>query len=79
MIINQDWKYEDAGTLDKTHLRFFTKKSIIRMFESCGYKINKIEGINAGSFGISYKVSKLLFRKKMKDTKFLQFAVVASK
>lgn len=26
VLIEQDWKYVDAGTLDRTHLRFFTKK-----------------------------------------------------
>ena len=26
------WKYENAGIMDKTHLRFFTKKTILKMF-----------------------------------------------
>ncbi|NJK70713.1 MAG: class I SAM-dependent methyltransferase [Thermales bacterium] len=43
----KDWQYEDLGILDRTHLRFFTKKSMIRMFQECGYEVNRIEGINS--------------------------------
>lgn len=31
--------YESAGTLDHTHLRFFTEKSARRLIESAGYRI----------------------------------------
>ena len=34
--------YTDYGILDNTHLRFFTKKSILEMFESCGYEVNSL-------------------------------------
>ncbi len=33
------WQYEDAGLLDRTHLRFFTKKTVFQMFEEAGFKI----------------------------------------
>jgi 2-polyprenyl-3-methyl-5-hydroxy-6-metoxy-1,4-benzoquinol methylase len=42
IVIKGDFKYVDAGILDKTHLRFFCKKNIIELFESTGYKIKKI-------------------------------------
>ena len=32
LLFKGDWKYENEGVLDRTHLRFFTRKSIIRMF-----------------------------------------------
>jgi 2-polyprenyl-3-methyl-5-hydroxy-6-metoxy-1,4-benzoquinol methylase len=31
------WEYEDSGILDRTHLRFFTKKSINELFLHSGY------------------------------------------
>ena len=31
--------YEDAGLLDKTHLRWFTRQTIIELFTSSGYRI----------------------------------------
>jgi 2-polyprenyl-3-methyl-5-hydroxy-6-metoxy-1,4-benzoquinol methylase len=42
IAIKGDFKYVDAGILDKTHLRFFCKKNTIELFESTGYKIEKI-------------------------------------
>ena len=76
LLIDKQWKYEDAGILDKTHLRFFTKKSIIDMFTSLGYEVIVIEGINpirTWKFGL---LNFLSFG-WLADTKFLQFACVA--
>jgi 2-polyprenyl-3-methyl-5-hydroxy-6-metoxy-1,4-benzoquinol methylase len=33
------FKYEDAGLLDRTHLRWFTKTTIVELFESSGFRI----------------------------------------
>ena len=41
-LLNGYWTYEDSGILDKTHLRFFTKKEIVRMFSQTGYQIEDI-------------------------------------
>jgi SAM-dependent methyltransferase len=38
-----DFKYQDKGILDKTHLRFFCKKNIIDMVQNTDLKIVKIE------------------------------------
>jgi len=42
IVIKGDFKYVDSGILDKTHLRFFCKKNVIELFESTGYKIEKV-------------------------------------
>ena len=34
-----EFKYEDEGLLDKTHLRWFTRLTIIEMFHNAGFKI----------------------------------------
>jgi len=85
LIVNQDWKYQDEGILDRTHLRFFTRKSIIRMFEESGFDVQKIVGINA--FAVNdvsenklwryFKVLNVVAPSVVHDMKFLQFAVVA--
>ena len=31
--------YQDAGLFDRTHIRWFTRKTIVDMFNSCGYNI----------------------------------------
>lgn len=46
LIFKREWKYEDTGVLDRTHLRFFTKKSMIRMFKESGYEVIKSKPIN---------------------------------
>lgn len=40
--VEQDFNYEDSGIRDRTHLRFFTKKSALRMFETCGYDVDEV-------------------------------------
>lgn len=46
VVFGKDWKYDEFGIMDKTHLRFFTGKSIRRMYEDLGYKVLIHEGIN---------------------------------
>lgn len=33
------FRYEDQGLLDRTHIRWFTRTTILEMFEASGYKI----------------------------------------
>lgn len=37
-LINGNWTYEDAGILDKTHIRFFTLNEIGKMFNRLNFK-----------------------------------------
>jgi GT2 family glycosyltransferase/2-polyprenyl-3-methyl-5-hydroxy-6-metoxy-1,4-benzoquinol methylase/Tfp pilus assembly protein PilF len=55
-LIEGKWEYQDAGILDRTHLRFFTKSSIIKMFQNAGYKINDIQATKFGEYKISPKL-----------------------
>lgn len=43
LIIFDEFKYVDAGILDRSHLRFFTKREIKRMFQNANLKIIYIE------------------------------------
>jgi 2-polyprenyl-3-methyl-5-hydroxy-6-metoxy-1,4-benzoquinol methylase len=45
LLIAKDWPYSDSGILDRTHLRFFTAKSLRRTFDSHGYDIDVIQGL----------------------------------
>lgn len=40
LLVKGDFHYVDAGVLDYTHLHLFTKKSIMRMAEDCGWHID---------------------------------------
>ena len=47
LLLRRDWKYEDSGVLDKTHLRFFTFKSFRRLMNKAGYELGLMEGIES--------------------------------
>lgn len=44
LMLLKDWPYSESGILDRTHLRFFTKKSIRRTLEENGYAIEALKG-----------------------------------
>lgn len=41
-LIGGDWPYAEDGLLDVTHIRFFTKKTVIELFEQTGYNVRAI-------------------------------------
>jgi len=45
LLANGEWEYTQYGILDKTHLRFFTKKSMLALFDETGYDVLRVEGI----------------------------------
>ena len=47
LLIKRDWEYIGEGTLDYTHLRFFTEKSFARELVKAGFAVDKLRGINA--------------------------------
>ncbi|UKT64397.1 class I SAM-dependent methyltransferase [Pedobacter mucosus] len=78
LLRHKDFKYLDAGVMDKTHLRFFTKKSIIRLFKENGYKIKAIEGINRHRFRY-LEILNFILLGSISDMHFPQYAIVAIK
>jgi 2-polyprenyl-3-methyl-5-hydroxy-6-metoxy-1,4-benzoquinol methylase len=71
-----NWNYVNAGVLDRTHLRFFTKKSIIATIAQCGYELVTLKGINP-HYSRAQKIASLLSMGSLADTLYLQYAVVA--
>jgi 2-polyprenyl-3-methyl-5-hydroxy-6-metoxy-1,4-benzoquinol methylase len=45
-LIQKDWRYTEWGILDKTHLRFFTEKSLKRLFQENGFGLILFQRIN---------------------------------
>uniref|UniRef100_C6E7I0 Glycosyl transferase family 2 n=1 Tax=Geobacter sp. (strain M21) TaxID=443144 RepID=C6E7I0_GEOSM len=44
-LLEGSWEYADAGILDRTHLRFFTRRSALALFEAAGYAVESVEPI----------------------------------
>ncbi len=77
LVAGGRWDYTDEGILDRTHLRFFTRSSMKRMFQQKGYRVESMQGINpTGS--LKFQLMNVLTLGRWSDMKFLQFAVVAS-
>lgn len=62
LVFSDSWDYTDWGILDYTHMRFFTKASIVRMLEKNGFNVidaawviqkpSKSDILNKISFGL---------------------------
>jgi len=70
------WDYTDAGILDRTHVRFFTRASLPGLFERGGYRLETVEGINR-TMSPRFLLFNLLSLGAFTDMGFLQFACVA--
>lgn len=77
LLKHKQWKYEDEGILDKTHLRFFTSESIKELFRSCGYTILMIEGIRGIQFPWKFRLLNAIVNNYFDDMRYLQFVCIA--
>ncbi len=76
LVIHGRWDYTDEGILDRTHLRFFTRSSMVDLFTGCGFAVERTVGLNpTGS--LKFKLLNLLTLGRWADMRFLQFAVTA--
>jgi 2-polyprenyl-3-methyl-5-hydroxy-6-metoxy-1,4-benzoquinol methylase len=82
MLLEKDWHYRESGILDRTHLRFFTEKSLRKCLVAHGFKIDLFRGINAfkQEFSSRARTYRLLARLAIlsslgywSDIQFLQF------
>jgi 2-polyprenyl-3-methyl-5-hydroxy-6-metoxy-1,4-benzoquinol methylase len=82
ILIFRDFKYQESGIMDSSHLRFFTKKSIIRMFHEGGYSLKTIKGIvqTKSVTGLVLATSiNLISLGYHKDIFYKQFVIIASR
>lgn len=43
LVVAGKWDYRDAGILDRTHLRFFVRDSMLQLFEQAGFAVRTVE------------------------------------
>jgi SAM-dependent methyltransferase len=42
LFLRGRWDYAEEGLLDRTHLRFFTRRTAVELFESTGYSVRRV-------------------------------------
>lgn len=81
-----DWRYADRGLLDKTHVRFFTRETIIELFQKTGFKVIQMQPRifdfpnQQKALGIVTQMTELLggdVQQSRQDAIAFQFVVVA--
>ncbi len=85
-LIRDEFFYNATGLLDNTHIRFFTKKSLFRLFEANGYYVNEIDSTTASWDNVEFKFTKnefpeevLKFINKTNESQVYQYIFVVSK
>jgi 2-polyprenyl-3-methyl-5-hydroxy-6-metoxy-1,4-benzoquinol methylase len=77
VLFRKDFPQEDFGTFDRTSLRFFTRRSIKRIFRQAGFALQRVEGLNP-RYGIPSVLLTVLSLGYFADGLYLQYACVAS-
>lgn len=77
LLMKADFPSEPSGLFDRTHIRWFTRRSLVRTLEASGFSVDKIIGINRTR---SWKVMllKLAVPFVANDCHFLQYATLCS-
>ena len=78
LLFQGRWTYSDSGILDKTHLRFFTRKEIESLFNQAGLKIEMI-GVNKDNYSFLRRILTAIPRFFIPDLEVCQFLIRASK
>lgn len=78
LFFHKNWEYAESGTMDFTHLRFFTVKTIPKMFRDSGYEIILHKGTNRTKSLMPY-IYNIPFLFTAMDIFYLQFVTIARK
>jgi 2-polyprenyl-3-methyl-5-hydroxy-6-metoxy-1,4-benzoquinol methylase len=76
IVMQGEFEYQDLGLLDRTHLRFFTRKSILGFFARSGFRIIRIEGLNPTP-SRTLTLANLVTFGRFRDCRYSHFAVIA--
>lgn len=76
LVLKGEWRYTQQGVMDRTHLRFFTRKGMHALFEESGYHVSKMQGINAIQLPWKFALLNMLTLGSLSDAQFQQYAWV---
>ena len=82
LVFRGRWDYADTGLLDRTHLRFFTRATMIELFETTGYTVESITAQDVSDVGLRGVAMRVLFapfgRAHSEGLRARHYVVVAS-
>lgn len=83
LVFRGEWTYEEFGLLDRTHLRFFTRSSMLQLFLDGGWEVGQVAGVNPAWHWRNrteprrVRLLRLLTRGKLDEFFFVQYVVRA--
>jgi 2-polyprenyl-3-methyl-5-hydroxy-6-metoxy-1,4-benzoquinol methylase len=63
MMLEGRWEYSDLGILDRTHLKFFTRNTLVDLFTESGYKVLSLSAVRLSAEQVD-EICKLNIRKE---------------
>lgn len=78
LVLRGDFRYQPAGLMDRSHLRFFCRRNIREMFEGAGLKVEAMEE-NMGGYGLKHRLVDRLSFGLLHDLFVFQFLTRARK
>lgn len=77
LVFKKNWRYQDFGILDRTHMRFFTQRSAVELVTKNGFAVEKVVGINPSPLRFHYRALFASAPSFFADMRYPQFALVA--
>lgn len=74
-LLKGHWRYEDAGVLDRTHLRFFTLEGVKELFEANSMIIDEIH--RKKDCGANMRILNFLLGNSIRESLIIQYVVRA--
>lgn len=75
LVLAGEWTYRDFGLLDRTHLRFFTRRSMLQLFDDHGFDVAGVRGMHKGGGRAAHAAGRVLGR-RFDEFLFQQYVVV---
>jgi 2-polyprenyl-3-methyl-5-hydroxy-6-metoxy-1,4-benzoquinol methylase len=78
IVLQGDFRYQPAGLLDRSHLRFFCRRNVRELFEQAGLVVEAMEE-NMGGYGLRHRLLDRLTFGRCHDFFVFQFRTLARK
>lgn len=61
LLFRGQWRYQDAGILDRTHLRFFVRESAVELLRGSGLAVEAVQPHGLKRWKLKWILNRLLF------------------